>query len=41
MTQYEEDLEAVLTDGDLDGYKKIGSSMGKCEEEKARLTHVR
>ena len=41
MTQYEEDLEAVLTDGDLDGYKKIGSSIGKCEEEKARLTHVR
>jgi hypothetical protein len=30
MTKFEEDLEAVLTDGDLDGYKKIGSAMGKC-----------
>lgn len=34
MTQFEEDLEAVLTDGDLDGYKKIGNAIGKCEEEK-------
>ena len=41
MTQFEEDLEAVLTDGDLDGYKKIGNAIGKCEEQKARLTHVK
>jgi hypothetical protein len=30
LTQHEEDLEAVLTDGDLDGYRKIGNAMGKC-----------
>lgn len=41
MTKFEEDLEAVLTDGDLDGYKKIGNAMGKCQEEKSRLLQVR
>jgi hypothetical protein len=30
LLQYEEDLEAVLTDGDLEGYKKIGGAIGKC-----------
>ena len=30
LTQYEEDLEAVLTDGDLDGYKKVGMAIGRC-----------
>ena len=30
LTQYEEDLEAVLTDGDLDGYKKLGVVIGRC-----------
>lgn len=37
LTQHEEDLEAVLTDGDLDGYRKIGNAIGKCETEKHRL----
>jgi uncharacterized protein YeeX (DUF496 family) len=31
----------VLTDGDLDGYKKIGGAIGKCESEKNRLNQVR
>lgn len=31
MTQFEEDLEAVLTDGDIESYKKIGNAIGKCE----------
>ena len=30
-----------MTDGDLDGYKKIGSAIGKCEEEKTRLVQVK
>lgn len=30
MTQYEEDLQAILTDGDLDGYKKLGQAIGEC-----------
>ena len=41
LTQYEDDLEAVLTDGDLDGYKKLGSAIGKCESEKNRLNQMR
>ena len=41
LTQYEEDLEAVLTDGDLDGYKKIGQAISKCENEKSVLCQQR
>lgn len=41
MTQFEEDLEGVLTDGDLEGYKKIGNAIGKCEEEKERLNQMK
>lgn len=41
MTQFEEDLEAVLTDGDLDGYKKIGNALGRCEQEKERLNQLK
>jgi chromosome segregation ATPase len=31
----------VLTDGDLDGYRKIGNAIGKCENEKQRLVQAR
>lgn len=41
LTQHQEDLEAVLTDGDLDGYRKIGNAIGKCENEKQRLVQAR
>lgn len=41
LTQFQEDLQAILTDGDLDGYKKIGNAIGKCEHEKIRLFQVR
>ena len=41
MSQFEEDLEGVLTDGDLDGYKKIGLAMGKCETERVRLHQMK
>lgn len=41
MAKYEEDLEGVLTDGDLEGYKKIGHAIGKCESERVRLMQVK
>lgn len=31
----------MLTDGDLEGYKKIGNAIGKCENEKVRLGQVK
>jgi len=32
LTQYEEELETVLTDGDIDNYKQIGQAIGQCEK---------
>lgn len=37
LNQYEDELETVLTDGDIDNYKQIGQAIGHCEKEKTRL----
>lgn len=31
----------ILSDGDIDGYKQIGNSISKCENEKSRLHHMK
>jgi hypothetical protein len=32
LMQYEEELETILTDGDIENYKQIGQAIGKCEK---------
>ena len=31
----------MLTDGDLEGYRRIGSSIDRCEHERQRLIQVK
>ena len=35
--QIEDELENIMTDGDLESYKKIGQAMSKCETDIERL----
>jgi hypothetical protein len=36
--QIEDELDTIMTDGDLESYKKIGQAMSKCETDIERLT---
>lgn len=40
-TQHEEELETILSDGDIESYKKIGNYISKCETEKVRLVNLK
>jgi len=40
-THHEEELETILSDGDIESYKRIGNSISKCENEKVRLASMK
>lgn len=40
-TQHEEELETILSDGDIQSYKKIGASISKCETQRSRLQKMK
>ena len=37
--QIEDELENIMTDGDLDSYKKIGQAMTKCDSDIEKLNN--
>lgn len=39
--QIEDELENIMTDGDLESYKRIGVAMSKCEGDGERLGQQR
>ena len=41
LGQFEEELEGILSDGDINAYKSIGKSISFCEEEKCRLLRMK
>jgi thiamine phosphate synthase YjbQ (UPF0047 family) len=40
-THHQEELEAVLSDGDIESYRQIGNSILRCEDENARLLSLK
>ena len=37
LSEYEEELETILADGDIHSYKKVGNQIATCEMEKNKL----
>jgi thiamine phosphate synthase YjbQ (UPF0047 family) len=40
-THHEEELEAILSDGDIESYKRIGNSISKCEGDRVKLVGLK